>query len=172
MDKLVTILMLYFATGFSYAQQIDKVAVRKQAFKDDSGQRISFELPQTWKFEGGIIENAAGKKVGEFMPGTMPGCTYKSGNEWLKELRVGYPDDMGNPRFVGARTLIVGKITWTEGVRNVPAWDGKNNTGRWYAHSFFALLNNHCFALMFYSQQRQLPEEEKFKDILASIRLL
>ena len=172
MKRLVALLLFCFTAGFSYAQPTGGLALGNQTFKDDSGQRISFELPQTWKFEGGIIENATGRKVGEFMPGTIPGCPYQSGIEYLQELRAGYPDDMGNPRFVGARTLVIGKITWTEGVRNIPAWDGKNNTGRWYSHSFFALLNKRCFVINFYSQQRQLPEEERFKGILASIKLL
>ncbi|QKG56796.1 hypothetical protein GKZ68_09285 [Hymenobacter sp. BRD128] len=172
MKKLLGPMFLCFAISSSYAQQTSKALVKKATFTDDNGQRIAFELPQTWKFDGSVILSDNGKKVGEFMPGTVADCKYQSGAEYLKELRVGYPDDMGSPRFVGSRTLVIGKTTWTEGVRNVPAWDGKSNTGRWYAHSFFALLNKHCFVINFYSPQRQLPEEAKMENILASIKIL
>ena len=165
-------LLLWGISSIAHAQQPLSTASKTAIFTDENGQRISFKLPQNWKFSGGIILNAAGKKVGEFMPGTIANCAYKSGTDYLKELRAGYPDDMGSPRFVGSRTFVVGQTNWTEGVRNIPAWDGKSNTGRWYAHSFFALLNKKCFIINFYSQQRQLPEEDKFRGILASLKLL
>ena len=107
------------------AQQPIKILVKTEDFRDENGQRISFQLPQNWKFEGGIVTNAKGIKVGEFMPGTIADCKYKSGSDFIRKLRAGYPDDMGNPQFVGSRTLLIGSTTWTEGVRNVPAWDGK-----------------------------------------------
>jgi hypothetical protein len=169
-----TLLWLLLGAGGSVAlaQSARPAASRKEIFTDDNGQRISFKLPPTWTFSDGILRNAAGKKVGEFTPGTLADCTYTSGSGYLQELRAGYADDMGNPRFVGARTFVAGPTTWTEGVRNIPAWDGKSNTGRWYSHSFFGLLNKKCFVLTFYSPQRPLLEEDKVKGILASLALV
>lgn len=139
---------------------------------DDAGQRVAFAIPRAWRFRGGVLTDGQGRKVGELAPGTLPGCPYASGAAYLAELRAGYPDDVGDPRFVGSQTLVLANATWTEGVRNVPAWDGARNAGRWYAHSFFARLGKQCFALTFYSPQRQLPGEDTYRKILASIKLL
>lgn len=170
--KIPPILLLFCSFGgVTYAQSPTNL-VKQASFTDDNGQRISFELPQNWRFEGGIIYNAAGRKAGEFTPGTIADCHYKSGTDFIKELRAGYPDDVSNPQFLGSRILVIDKTTWTEGIRNVPAWDGKRNAGRWYMHSCFALLSKRCFEITFYSQQKQLSNEDPFEKVLASIKLL
>jgi hypothetical protein len=172
MARLCLLLAFCFILGSLQAQQAAKSPVKKERTTDENGQHISFEIPQTWKFSNGIISDSRGQKVGEFMPGTIANCPYKSGSDYLKELKAGYADDIGSPRFAGSRTLLVGKTSWTEGVRNVPLWNGHGDAGRWYAHYFFAFIDKKCFEIAFYSRQRQLPSEEKFIAILASIKLV
>jgi hypothetical protein len=172
MARLRLLLPFCFIIGSLHAQQPAKSLVKTERTTDENGQRISFEIPQSWKFSGGIISDSRGHKVGEFMPGTIANCSYKSGSDYLKELKAGYADDIGAPRFVGSRTLLIGKTSWTEGVRNVPLWNGHGDAGRWYAHYFFAFLDKKCFEIVFYSRQRQLPNEENFRLILTSIKLI
>jgi hypothetical protein len=172
MARPCLLLAFCFIIGSLHAQQSAKLPVKKERTTDENGQHISFEIPQNWKFSGGIISDSRGQKVGEFMPGTIADCPYKSGSDYLKELKAGYADDIGSPQFVGSRTLIINTTAWTEGVRNVPLWNGHGDAGRWYAHYFFAFLDKKCFEIAFYSKQRQLPNEENLKAILASIKLI
>lgn len=172
MKKAGLSLLFCFATAIAEAQQPAKKLVKKEEFVDtDSGQHIFFEIPQTWKFENGTIESPSGAKLGEFTTGVLADYNYESGSEFIKGLKKGYADDVGNVVFVDSRVLVIGATTWTEGVRNVPLWDGKSNTSRWYTHDFFAILNKQKFLITFYNKQKQLPDEEAYKAILASIRL-
>jgi len=144
---------------------------KTEVFVDENGQRIRFTLPVRWQLAGSTITNKTGAKVAEFAPGTLANCAHQNGAAYLRELKAGYPDDMDNPRFVGSKTLVLNQTTWTEGIRNVPAWDGKANTGRWYTHDFFAIINKKCFLMTFYSLQPQLQNQADVRRLLASIRL-
>ena len=163
-------LLFHLVLGDLQAQQRPLPPATKKSFVDEAGQRISFVLPAGWRFANGIITNLKGTKVAELLPGTLPDCPYKNGAVYLRELKAGYPDDM-DARFVGSRTWLLRQTTWTEGIRNTPAWDGRANTGRWYTHNFFALLNKKCFLMTFFSPQRQLQDEEKVRSFLASLTL-
>lgn len=170
MKWFVAVLLFSLVIGGLHAQQSPSSPARKN-FVDEAGQRISFSLPAGWRFNEGTITNLKGAKLAEFSPGTMPDCSYKNGTAYIQELKAGYPDDVGSPRFVGSRTWALQQTTWTEGIRNVPAWDGKANKGRWYTHDFFAIIDQKCFLMTFFSVQQQLPEEEKVKRFLASLTL-
>jgi hypothetical protein len=170
MKRLCLLLFFYSLVGSLPAQQLVLPATKKLIFSDDNGQRIAFEMPQAWKFDGSVFSDAKSHKVGEFI-GTSADCRYKTGSGFLKSLRVGEPE-APNPEFTGSRTLVIGITTWTEGVLHVDSWDGYGNTRKWYAHCFFALLNKKCFEITFYSKQRQLPNEENVRAILASIKPL
>ena len=163
-------LLFSLATDSLHAQQTTLPATKK-SFVDEAGQYISFGLPTGWRYNSGTITNLKGVKLAEFSPGTLPDCPHQNGAAYIQALKAGYPDDMANTRFVGSRTLVLHQITWTEGIRNVPAWDGKGNSGRWYTHGFFAIINGKCFLMTFFSAQKQLQDEEKVRRFLASIAL-
>lgn len=159
-------------TEDSNAQQPAPSPTKKYSTVNDTGQKISFELPVFWSFEDGIIHSSRKAKLGEFTTGLLADSQCASGADFIKQLKAGYTDDIGNPQFVSSRTLIIGKQTWTEGIRNVPLWDGKTNTKRWYTHDFFTILNGECFLITFYSLQKNLPEEPNVRQVLLSVKLL
>ena len=172
MNKYFLQFLLALITGNLYAQQPASTPPKPQIFVDDEGQKIAFTLLPSWKFISGTITDKKGHKLAEFSPGTFQECSFKNGTDFIKELKAGYPDDMGNPRFINSRTLVINGIPWTEGIRNVPAWDGKHNGGRWFTHDFFTKLNGRCFKITFFSLKQVLLEETAVRKFLTSVKLL
>ncbi|MBC6609298.1 hypothetical protein H8B15_00070 [Hymenobacter sp. BT507] len=172
MKLLRIVLFIFLGVRSLNAQQPLLSLVKKYTTIDDTGQKISFELPVSWSFEDGLLRNSRKAKVGEFTSGVIADYPFASGADFIQQLKAGYPDDAGNPTFIGSRTLTLGRQTWTEGIRQVPLWDGKTNAKRWYTHDFFTVLNRKCFLITFYSTQKVLPEELNVRQILASIKLL
>lgn len=171
-------LLCFFLLGFiswsniysAPAQVPTALPVKQQIYVGETKDSIGFAIPKNWQFDGSVLQDARDKKVGEFFG--FEHCQHQNGAAFIRALKAGDPDDQGDTRYVGSSVLTLGSRQWTEGVQNIPLWDGINNNKRWYKHTFFSHIQGKCLTVAFYSFSRQLPQEATYRSILASIKPL
>jgi|GEM_PF-4815892 len=139
---------------------------------DLADDHLALEIPAKWSFEGSVIVNEQGKKIGELSPGIKKECAYKNGTAFIVALKKGFEEDPEGIRFINSKKLVINGRAWTEGVCLIDCTDGNGNWSSWYAHRFFSIMDGNCFEITFYSQGKSLKSEQTIKQILGSIKIV
>ena len=100
------------------------------AISSTSQSEVYLELPNNWKMIGSVIYNGE-IKVGEVV--SKMSWPYSSGKDFTDSFKNGFVDDPESTIFMSHGEKE--GVFW--GCRKGVFWDGKGNSGIWYARRFW-----------------------------------